>query len=85
MTKDIDYKIEKAAPQVGGAGSETNISPSKKILEVLDLKLPSSVGMTVNLSNIHSTIQNYEEDDERVIRKAYDPQMNLQNTLFLSS
>lgn len=32
FTKDIDYKIEKAAPQVGGAGSETNISTSKKNL-----------------------------------------------------
>jgi prophage antirepressor-like protein len=45
----------------------------------------SDVGKVLGIVNIHSTIQNYEEDDERVIRKAYDPQMNLQNTTFLSS
>jgi hypothetical protein len=32
FTKDIDYKIEKAAPQLGGAGSKTNISSSKRNL-----------------------------------------------------
>lgn len=45
----------------------------------------SDIGKALGIINIHSTIQNYEEDDERVIRKAYDPQMNLQNTTFLSS
>jgi prophage antirepressor-like protein len=45
----------------------------------------SDVGKVLGIVNIHSTIQNYEGDDERVIRKAYDPQMNLQNTTFLSS
>jgi len=32
----------------------------------------SDVGKVLGIVNIHSTIQNYE-DDERVIRKAYDP------------
>ena len=39
----------------------------------------------MGIINIHSTIQNYEDEDERVIRKAYDSQMNLQNTTFLTS
>ena len=45
----------------------------------------SDVGKVLGIVNIHSTIQNYEDEDERVIRKAYDPQKNLQNTTFLSS
>ena len=47
----------------------------------------SDIGKALHLTNIHSTIQNYEDEDkdERVIRKAYDPQMNIQNTTFLSS
>jgi prophage antirepressor-like protein len=45
----------------------------------------SDIGKALGIINIHSTIQNYEDEDERVIRKAYDPQMNLQNTTFLSS
>ena len=45
----------------------------------------SDIGKALGIVNIHSTIQNYEDEDERVIRKAYDPQMNLQNTTFLSS
>ena len=45
----------------------------------------SDIGKALGIVNIHSTIQNYEDEDERVIRKAYDPQMNIQNTTFLSS
>lgn len=45
----------------------------------------SDIGKALGIVNIHSTIQNYEDEDERVIRKAYDPQKNLQNTTFLSS
>lgn len=44
----------------------------------------SDVGKALGIINIHSTIQNYDED-ERVIRKAYDPQGTLQNTTFLTS
>ena len=34
----------------------------------------SDIGKALGIVNIHSTIQNYEDEDERVIRKAYDPQ-----------
>jgi prophage antirepressor-like protein len=44
----------------------------------------SDIAKALGIVNIHSTIQNYDED-ERVIRKAYDPQGNLQNTVFLTS
>lgn len=44
----------------------------------------SDIGKALGIINIHSTIQNYD-DDERVIRKAYDPNKILQNTTFLSS
>ena len=33
----------------------------------------SDIGKALGIVNIHSTIQNYEDEDERVIRKAYDP------------
>jgi len=45
----------------------------------------SDVGKVLGIVNIHSTIQNYEEDDERVIRKAYDTEKRIQDTIFLSS
>ena len=45
----------------------------------------SDIGKALGIVNIHSTIQNYEDEDERVIRKAYDPQKNLQDTTFLTS
>ena len=45
----------------------------------------SDIGKALGIVNIHSTIQNYEDEDERVIRKAYDPQKNLQDTSFLTS
>ena len=45
----------------------------------------SDIGKALGIVNIHSTIQNYEDEDERVIRKAYDPQMKLQKKTFLSS
>lgn len=45
----------------------------------------SDVGKVLGIINIHSTIQNYEEDDERVIRKAYDTEKRIQNTTFLTS
>ena len=45
----------------------------------------SDIGKALGIINIHSTIQNYEDEDERVIRKAYDPQGTLQNTTFLTS
>jgi prophage antirepressor-like protein len=44
----------------------------------------NDIGKAVGIVNIHSTIQNYEEN-ERVIRKAYDLQGNLQDTVFLTS
>ena len=45
----------------------------------------SDVGKVLGIVNIHSTIQNYEEDDERVIRKAYDTEKRIQDTTFLTS
>jgi prophage antirepressor-like protein len=45
----------------------------------------SDIGKVLGIVNIHSTIQNYEEDDERVIRKAYDTEKRIQDTTFLSS
>jgi len=45
----------------------------------------SDIGKVLGIVNIHSTIQNYEEDDERVIRKAYDTEKRIQDTIFLSS
>jgi prophage antirepressor-like protein len=45
----------------------------------------SDVGKVLGIVNIHSTIQNYEEDDERVIRKAYDTEKRIQDIIFLSS
>lgn len=44
----------------------------------------SDIGKALNLSNIAVSIQNYDED-ERVIRKAYDTTNREQNTTFLSS
>lgn len=44
----------------------------------------SDVGKVLGILNIRQTIQNYEED-ERVVRKVYDPQGTLQDTIFLSS
>jgi len=38
----------------------------------------------LNLTNIRVSIQNYD-DDERVVRKAYDSNGTLQDTIFLSS
>ena len=44
----------------------------------------NDIGKVLHLTNIHASIQNYD-DDERVIRKVYDPQGNLQDTTFLTS
>jgi hypothetical protein len=45
----------------------------------------SDIGKALGIINIHSTIQNYEDEDERVIRKAYDLRGCEQDTTFLSS
>ena len=45
----------------------------------------SDIGNALGIVNIRTTIQNYEDEDERVVRKVYDPQGNPQNTIFLSS
>lgn len=44
----------------------------------------SDIGKALNLTNIAVSIQNYDED-ERVIRKAYDTTNREQDTIFLSS
>ena len=44
----------------------------------------SDIGKSLGIVNIRSTIQNYD-DDERVVRKVYDPQGTPQDTIFLSS
>lgn len=44
----------------------------------------SDIGKALNLSNIAVSIQSYDED-ERVIRKAYDTTNREQDTVFLSS
>lgn len=44
----------------------------------------SDIGKALNLTNIAVSIQHYDED-ERVIRKAYDTTKRLQDTVFLSS
>jgi len=44
----------------------------------------SDVGKALNLSNIAVSIQSYDED-ERVIRKAYDTSNREQDTIFLTS
>ena len=45
----------------------------------------SDVGNALGIVNIRTTIQNYEDDDERVVRKVYDPHGTLQDTIFLTS
>jgi prophage antirepressor-like protein len=45
----------------------------------------SDIGNALGIVNIRTTIQNYEDEDERVVRKVYDPQGTPQNTIFLSS
>ena len=45
----------------------------------------SDIGKALGIVNIHSTIQNYEDEDERVIRKAYDTEKRMQHTTFLTS
>jgi prophage antirepressor-like protein len=45
----------------------------------------SDVGKVLGIVNIRSTIQNYEEEDERVVRNVYDPYGTPQDTIFLSS
>jgi prophage antirepressor-like protein len=45
----------------------------------------SDIGKALGIVNIHSTIQNYEDSDERVIRKAYDTEKRVQDTTFLTS
>ena len=45
----------------------------------------SDIGKALGIVNIHSTIQNYEDEDERVIRKAYDTEKRMQHTSFLTS
>jgi anti-repressor protein len=45
----------------------------------------SDIGKALGIVNIHSTIQNYEDIDERVIRKAYDTEKRMQHTSFLTS
>jgi prophage antirepressor-like protein len=37
----------------------------------------SDIGKALGIVNIHSTIQNYEDEDERVIRKAYDTEKRM--------
>ena len=44
----------------------------------------SDIGKALELSNIAVSIQHYDED-ERVIRKAYDTEKRMQNTTFLTS
>lgn len=44
----------------------------------------SDIGKALNLTNIAVSIQNYD-DDERVLREAYDTTDRLQNTTFLTS
>ena len=45
----------------------------------------SDIGKALGIINIHSTIQNYEDEDERVIRKVYDTEKRMQHTSFLTS
>jgi len=45
----------------------------------------SDVGKVLGIVNIRSTIQNYENEDERVVRNVYDPYGTPQDTIFLSS
>ena len=45
----------------------------------------SDVGKVLGILNIRQSIQNYDEDDERVVRKVYDPHGTLQDTIFLTS
>jgi prophage antirepressor-like protein len=44
----------------------------------------SDIGKALHLTNIRQSIQSYD-DDEKVVRKAYDPQGTLQDTTFLTS
>lgn len=44
----------------------------------------ADIGKALNLSNIAVSIQNYDED-ERVIRKAYNTTKRIQDTVFLTS
>jgi prophage antirepressor-like protein len=44
----------------------------------------NDVGKVLGILNIRQSIQNYD-DDERVVRKVYDPQGTLQDTIFLTS
>lgn len=44
----------------------------------------SDIGKALEIVNIHSTVQNFDED-ERVIRTAYDTKNRVQDTTFLSS
>jgi hypothetical protein len=44
----------------------------------------TDVGKALGLVNVHTSIQCYE-DDEKVLRKAYDQKGNLQETTFLTS
>jgi prophage antirepressor-like protein len=44
----------------------------------------SDIGKALHLTNIRQSIQSYD-DDEKVVRKAYDPQGTLQDTVFLTS
>ena len=44
----------------------------------------SDIGKALDLINIRTSIQNFDED-ERGVRKVYDPQGTLQDTLFLRS
>jgi len=46
----------------------------------------SDIGNVLGIVNIRTSIMNFdEEDDERVIRKAYDTEKRIQDTIFLSS
>jgi prophage antirepressor-like protein len=44
----------------------------------------ADIGKALHLTNIRQSIQSYD-DDEKVVRKAYDPQGTLQDTVFLTS
>jgi prophage antirepressor-like protein len=44
----------------------------------------ADIGKVLGILNIRQSIQNYD-DDERVVRKVYDPQGTLQDTIFLTS
>jgi hypothetical protein len=74
----MTYEDEKAARPYGRAGPSTKNLGGAILHEDINNKKvyyfkASDIGKALGIVNIHSTIQNYEDEDERVIRKAYDP------------